>query len=148
MRYSVFDLQVEDVMWFGVDKNDMVFACTTAGLANVPEFVCKSREINEWICDFFMNKLEKTTTEVLETSDENNDLIREAIKLSQKGIFCFDAVIDDADHANEYVRISSPAQPLLFARLPDSVKNVLKDHVVNVDITAIRYLQIDHAYLK
>lgn len=67
MRYSVFDLQVEDIMWFGMDTNGMIFACTSAGCANVPEFVCESREINELLCDFFMNKLERTTTEVLET---------------------------------------------------------------------------------
>ena len=93
MRYSVFDLQVEDIMWFGIDTNGMIFACTSAGCANVPEFVCESREINEQICDFFMNKLETSTTEVLETSYENNVLINDAVKLSQKGIFCFDAVI-------------------------------------------------------
>ena len=146
MRYSVFDLQVEDIMWFGIDTNGMIFACTSAGCANVPEFVCESRESNEQICDFFMNKLETSTTEVLETSYENNVLINDAVKLSQKGIFCFDAVIDDVAHANEYVRISSPSAPLRLEELPDFIKNVFKDHVVNVDIAVTKYLQVNHAY--
>ncbi len=146
MRYSVFDLQVEDIMWFGIDTNKMIFVCTSAGCANVPEFVCESREINEQICDFFMNKLKGSTTEILETNYENNVLINDAVKLSQKGVFCFDAVIDDVVHANEYVRISSPSVPLCFEELPDSIKSVIKNHVVNVDITATKYLHVSHAY--
>lgn len=146
MKYSVFDLQIEDIMWFGIDTNGMIFACTSAGCANVPEFVCKSREINEQICDYFMNKLERTTTEVLEANYINNTLINDAIKLSQKGIFCFDAVIDDAAHSNEYVRISSPSAPLHFEELPDAIKSVLMDHRVSVDITAAKYLQVNHEY--
>ena len=59
MKYSVIDLQVEDIMWFGIDTNGLIFACTTAGCANVPDFVCKSREINELICGFFMDELKK-----------------------------------------------------------------------------------------
>ncbi|MCR5719328.1 MAG: hypothetical protein K6F84_02080 [Lachnospiraceae bacterium] len=146
MRYSIFDLQVEDIMWFGIDTNGMIFACTSAGCANVPEFVCESREINEQICNFFMNMLERTTTEVLEAVNENNVLINDAIKLSQKGIFCFDAVIDDEVHANEYVRISSPSAPLRFEKLPDSIKSVFKGRIINVDITSTKYLQVNHAY--
>ncbi len=146
MKYSVFDLQIEDIMWFGIDTNGMIFACTTAGCANVPGFVCESREINEQICDFFMNKLKRTGTEILETSYEDNSLINDAIKLSQRGIFCFDAVIDDVAHANEYVRISSPSNPLRFEELPDSIKSVFMNHIVNVDITSTKYLHVNHAY--
>lgn len=146
MRYSAFDLQIEDIMWFGIDAKGMIFACTSAGCANVPEFICESREINEQICDYFMNKLERITTEVLETSYENNVLINDAVKLSQKGIFCFDAVINDVTHANEYIRISSPSVPLSFEDLPDFIKNIFKDHVVNVDIAKTKYLQVKHAY--
>ena len=146
MKYSVIDLQVEDIMWFGIDTNGLIFACTTAGCANVPDFVCKSREINELICGFFMDELKKTTSEILETSYENNTLINDAIDLSQKGVFCFDAVIDDNNHENEYIKISSPSAPLHFEELPDSIKSVIRDHYVNVDITATKYLQVTHGY--
>ena len=44
MRISIIDLQCEDIMWFGVDKNNYIFECTSAGCGNVPEFVCCSKE--------------------------------------------------------------------------------------------------------
>lgn len=146
MKYSKIDLQVEDIMWFGIDTNSRIFACATAGCANVPLFVCESREINEMLCNFFINELNETTTEVLETTYENNDLINDAVKLARKGIFCFDAVIDDESHSNEYIRISSPSVPLHFEELPDSVKCVLINHTVDVNISTTKYLQVSHAY--
>ena len=93
-----------------------------------------------------MDELKKTTSEILETSYENNTLINDAIDLSQKGVFCFDAVIDDNNHENEYIKISSPSAPLHFEELPDSIKSVIRDHYVNVDITATKYLQVTHGY--
>ena len=54
MRYTEIDLQIEDIMWFGIDLNGYIFSCTTAGAANVPEFVCKSKEQTEFLADYFI----------------------------------------------------------------------------------------------
>ena len=41
-------------------------------------------------------------------------------RLDGSYVFCFDAVIDDNNHENEYIKISSPSAPLHFEELPDS----------------------------
>jgi len=44
MRYSITDLQCEDIMWFGIDQDGCIFECTSGGMGNVPEFVCQQRK--------------------------------------------------------------------------------------------------------
>ena len=95
MRYTEIDLQIEDIMWFGIDRNGFVFSCTTAGIGNVPEFVCRSKEETEKLYDFFSAKLSDKADYSLNVKKEDNDLINEAIKKKKKGVFCFDAVVDD-----------------------------------------------------
>lgn len=55
MRITAIELQCEDIMWFGIDNNNHIFECTSAGCGNVPEFVCISKENTESLLNFFMN---------------------------------------------------------------------------------------------
>ena len=60
MRYTIIDLQCEDILWFGLDINGNVLAFTSGGSGNVPEFVCRSKEETELLIDFFnkyMNRI-------------------------------------------------------------------------------------------
>ena len=59
MRITEIDLQCEDIMWFGVDNQNHIFACTSAGCGNVPEFVCKSKE-NTTFLECLQEEIEKT----------------------------------------------------------------------------------------
>ena len=85
MRYTEIDLQIEDVMWFGIDRNGFVISCTTAGIGNVPEFVCRSKEETEKLYDFFSAKLSDKADYSLHAKKENNELINESIALAKKG---------------------------------------------------------------
>ena len=39
MKYTEIELQYEDIMWFGVDRNGVVFECTSGGVGCVPLFL-------------------------------------------------------------------------------------------------------------
>lgn len=44
MKYSEIDLQIEDIMWFAIDKQNYILAFTLGGYGNIPKFVCRSKE--------------------------------------------------------------------------------------------------------
>lgn len=146
MRYTEIDLQINDIIWFGIDMNGFIFACTTAGTASVPEFVCMSKGQTELLADYFMEKLEATTAEILETPYIDNSLINDAIMLAKKSLFAFDAASGDLAHDDDYVRIASPQIPLQFTKSPDEMQKLLRDHIVSVDVTKEKYIRIEHAY--
>lgn len=145
MRYTEIDLQIEDIMWFGIDRNGFVISCTTAGIGNVPEFVCRSKEETEKLNNFFSAKLSDKADYSLHVKKENNELINESIALAKKGIFCFDAVVDDA-HYGEYKKISSPSTPLSYRTLPLEIQNIIGDHQIDIDVMQSSVLSIPHAY--
>ena len=146
MRYTEIDLQIEDIMWFGIDLNGYIFSCTTAGTANVPEFVCKSKEQTEFLADYFIEKLEKTTAETLETPYTDNPLMNDAVLLAQKGIFVFDAVSNRSEQYGNYTKIASPKTPIRYVALPDDIKKLLQEHTVPVDAAKENYICVKHAY--
>ena len=146
MRFTEIDLQIDDIMWFGIDLNGYIFSCTTAGTANVPEFVCKSKEQTELIEDYFTKELEKTTSAVLEAPYVDNPLMRDATGLAEKGVFSFDAVTDNSEYDREYVKIASPKTPIRYAALPDDIKKLLQDHIVPADAAKEKYICVKHAY--
>ena len=146
MRYTEIDLQIEDIMWFGIDLNGYIFSCTTGGTANVPEFVCKSKEQTEFLADHFIEKQEKTTGEILEMPYIDNPLMNDAVLLAQKGVFVFDAVSDNSEHNREYVKIASPKTPIQYNLLPDEIKKLLQEHTVPVDAAKEKYICVKHAY--
>ena len=105
-----------------------------------------SKEQTELLADYFTGKLETTTAEILEIPHIDNTLISDEIKLAKKGLFVFDAASDDLAHDGDYIRISSPQTPLKFTVLPDEIQNLLRDHIVSVDVTKEKYIHVEHAY--
>ena len=106
MRITAIELQCEDIMWFGIDNNNHIFECTSAGCGNVPEFVCISKENTESLLNFFMNELAEFTEEKVVTEyDDTNSLLEDCINLSRKGIYCYDLYEDDEQ---QYIKISEP----------------------------------------
>ena len=96
MRITAIELQYEDIMWFGIDNNNHIFECTSAGCGNVPEFVCISKENTESLLNFFMNELAEFTEEKVAVEyDDTNSLLKDCIHLSRKGLYCYDVYEDD-----------------------------------------------------
>lgn len=144
MRYSEIDLQCEDITWFGVDANNNVAAFASGGIGNIPEYVCRSKEETEALYDYFYDTLGKTTTgHALVAGD--NSLVSEFVDLSSKGLFCFDVETSDAE-GEFYKKITYPDAPISIEDLPDNVKAILKDHLLEMDISENDRIQVPHAY--
>lgn len=140
MRITNIDLQCEDLMWFAIDRNGYIAEFTSAGMGNVPEFVCADREINDVLVDYFMNALVETTLEQLVVEYEDNDLINDAINLSRKGLYCFDASGDI------YEKICSPKVPLHIDKLPTNIRDIMSKRLIDIDVTANDTIEVEHAY--
>lgn len=142
MRFSKVDLQCEDIMWFGVDKNEYIFACTSGGIGNIPEFVCKSKEETERLRNFFTDSLPTKTKGQLLIPEEDTLLCQDGMNLAKKGIYCFD-VSDDGD---EYVKISEPCVPLKIYELPQKIQKLMNKHFVDINISEKNTFSVEHAY--
>ena len=145
MKYTEIDLQCEDIMWFGVDRNGLIFECTSAGIGCVPSFVCDSREETEALMSFFLSDLQATTCGALLFDVSDNQLTQDCLALTSKGIFCFDVAVDE-NRPNEYKKIAFPKEPVKVCDLPENIQTILKTHKVEVDVTTESYITVPHAY--
>ncbi len=144
MRYSEIDLQCEDITWFGVDANNHVIAFASGGIGNIPEFVCRSKEETNELYDFFYDTLAKTTVGHALVAGCNS-LISEFVELSSKGLYCFDVEAQNSE-GEIYTKISYPETPILFDALPDNVKAIMKDHIIDTDLAGRNQIHVPHAY--
>lgn len=145
MKYSEIDLQCEDIMWFGVDRNGLLFECTSGGIGCVPTFVCDSKENTEILESFFLRKLSNTTPGTLLIREEDNSLVKDCLLLSGKGIYCFDVAIEE-NRVDEYKKVAVPSIPIRLTDLPTNIQEIMKNHVVDVDVEQEAFIHVPHAY--
>lgn len=145
MRLTEIDLQIQNTIWFGVDKNGYIFICISEVMARIPEFVCKSKEETNLLKKYFFKILG-----IDSKKDFDNDLI-----LSQKGLFCFHGIVEsipkdeDFDTHPYWYRKSkefSPKSPLHFDQLPKNIQEIMDSHRVDVDVFHDVYMNVEHAY--
>ena len=144
MRYSEIDLQCEDITWFGIDANNHIVAFASGGIGNIPEFVCRSKEETDELYGFFYDTLGKTTKGHALVTD-CNPLVSEFVDLSSKGLYCFDVDTQNAE-GDVYMKISYPDTPIFLDDLPDNVKAVLQDHIIDIDLARINKIHVPHTY--
>ena len=144
MRITELDLQCEDILWFTVDSADHIIALTSAGYSNVPEYICKDKETNEHLTDFFLQSELGTTHAYLQVKYSDSSLVQDAILLSSKGIFCYDSNLDSELH--NYHCISIPEKPLLVSELPPEIQDILADHRYSGDASQNAFIAVEHAY--
>ena len=144
MRISEIDLQCEDIMWFGIDNQNHIFECTSAGCGNVPEFVCQSKENTETLSAYFMDELDKNTeAKLLVEYDDTIKLLNDCVQLSCKGIYCFDIY---KENEQQYAKIAEPVEPLNYDALPQKIKEILADNRVDIDVREEKIISVKHAY--
>ena len=144
MEYTEIDLQIEDIMWFGVDKNGYVFECTSGGLGNVPDFVCKSKKNTEILLTFFTEEAQEFTTgKIASEVPSDCQLYEDCKNLVRKGLTCFD-ILDATD--GSYTKIGSPVELLSVLRLPPKIQDILRLHIVDIDLATTETLKVKHAY--
>ena len=145
MKYSKTELQYEDIMWFGVDKNGCIFECTTGGEGNVPAFVRDSKENTELLADYFLNSLPHSSPSKLLIPDDASPLAEDSKNLSGKGIFCFDTAVEE-NRPHEYKKIAAPDIPLKLSALPDNIRKILENHKVDADVKASGFINVPHCF--
>ncbi|MGN1275375.1 MAG: hypothetical protein ACI4UK_00090 [Floccifex sp.] len=144
MRITEIDLQCEDIMWFGIDNENHIFECTSAGCGNVPEFVCRSKENTEILLEFFINELDEfTEAKLLVEYIDGNQLLNECVQLSRKGIYCFDIY---EENERQYAKIVEPVEPLNYDKLPKKIKDIFANNRVEIDVMEERIISVKHAY--
>ena len=143
MRFSIIDLQCNDIMWFAVDKNGCIIALSTGGEGNVPEYVCRSKEETEDLEDFFLNKAKEICSSTLLIDNDNNALCMDAIALANKGIFCFD-VSSEPKYKYGYYKISIPDISLHLTDVPSGIRSILQDHIIDVDVSCEDHIMVKH----
>lgn len=144
MRITEIDLQYEDIMWFGIDNQNHIFECTSAGCGNVPEFVCQSKENTEALLEFFMDELDEfTQANLLVEYVGTNPLLNDCVQLSRKGIYCFDIYAENEQH---YAKIAEPVEPLNYDALPKKIKDIFAGNRVNIDVIKEKIICVKHAY--
>ena len=144
MRISEIDLQCEDIMWFATDSKGHIFACTSAGCGNVPEYICRRREETDILLEYFTTNAPLVTKPILLIPAEDNDLTADIINLSSKGIYCFD--ITDYDEDDVYNMISLPEKPINRSQLPANIQELLADHIYTGDVSVEKSISVEHAY--
>ena len=145
MRYSEIDLQCEDIIWFGVDSNQHIFACFSGGIGCVPEFVCRSREETEILLEYFTEKMPINTEGNLCKPQQDNQLVEDCLSLSSRGIYCFDVDTNES-YGDFYKKISYPARAIVLSELPIDIKRFLSDHTIAADASSADKLVVSHAY--
>ena len=144
MRITEIDLQCEDIMWFGIDNQNHIFECTSAGCGNVPEFVCKNKENTEMLSEYFMEELNEFTQEkLLVECVDTNQLLKDCIRLSRKGIYCYDIYEKDEQ---QYVKIVEPVEPLYYDKLPQKIQEIFNDNRVSINVAVDSIINVEHAY--
>lgn len=142
MKYTEMELQCNDIIWFGIDKNHRVFECTSGGLGNIPAFVINNKEDNATLKDYFMN-LKEDKCECRLMVDEDDELIRQCIHLAKCGIYCFDV---NYDNDNEYVAVAKPVTPLTFNSLPRNTQDILRNNYCDIDVNEQNAIKVKHGF--
>ena len=142
MKYTEIDLQIEDIMWFGIDKNGIIFEATTGGCANVPAFVINSREDNEQLNNYFMSLGEgHAESKLLEELNPDYPAFEDCISLTKNGITCFDV---DAEETNLYKKIATTSLPKKIDDLPDNIKQIIATRKIDFNVLESSKISVEH----
>ena len=146
MRITELETQYTDIMWFAVDKSGNIIECTSGIYGNVPEFVCMSKENTDFLENYFLNILKKSTDAIiLKDVSFGTALLDDCKELSQKGLYCFDSY-NGKEHREYYTKISEPAIALKLENLPIYIQNLLKNNILNEVVSEVDVLRVEHAY--
>lgn len=142
MNYTEIDLQIEDIMWFGIDKNGYIFEATSGGCANVPDFVIRSKEDSEKLNDYFMSLPQgKYEYNLLEELNPKYPAYKECIALAKNGITCFDM---DDEYTEAYKKIAGTSEPRKMDEMPKEIQQLLSSRQIEFDAIHSLRLEVIH----
>lgn len=130
------DVEIEDLMWFGIDESGEIAHFTSGVYGPVPRSVCRSREHLSVITDYFEDELKestigipsKTFLDFVNLIDNNDETIRKylapSLRMSSKGLYSYDS-FDAHPYEGKYFRVSVPRIPLKIDNLPSNISKIL-----------------------
>jgi hypothetical protein len=139
MRISDAQRYVDNIEWFGIDRNQHIAYFTTGAYGSIPESIANSQEDLDIAVDFFTKELRSTTSSYKDitpltklTFSSKNKEVRESVlvdyfadylEFSKKGIYCYDA---ESKFAGQYFKVSYPHSPLIASSLPTEIFSILQ----------------------
>lgn len=135
------------------ERERLLYFCS-AGIANVPEFVCADKERQERLIALFEKLPILSGVSFCFACAEKNLLpFQVAETFSGKGFFYYDSDDHSKSHKNvgvyqKYYTISSkPTNPLFYAELPASIQLLLKDNFLPIDdFQTCNIVAVENAY--
>lgn len=103
-RITKAELECMDLQWFGIDEKGQIAVFCSAGVANVPEFVCCDAEKNDTLVELldllpFISEVEIC----FEECEKNMRPVEVANDFSGKGFYYFDS----DDNTKKKINVSS-----------------------------------------
>ena len=153
-RIKIEELYYTDVEWYGIDRKGNVAVFCSAGVGNVPDYVCADKERYEMLIDFFETLPCISEAQLcFECSAQNNMPLRVAEVFSKKGFYYYDSndhskACENVGVYQKYYTISSkPTNPLKYDELPKQIQEQLRDYFLNVDdFGTSNIIEVDDAY--
>lgn len=153
-RITKAELECMDLQWFGIDEKGQIAVFCSAGVANVPEFVCCDKEKNETLIELFDLLPSISEVEIcFEVCKKNMRSIEVANDFSGKGFYYFDSDDNTKKKINvsslqKYYTINSkPKKPIYFYDLPIEIKELLKDNILSIsDFNEVKIIDVKNAY--
>lgn len=153
-RITEAELECRDLEWFAIDKKGQVAVFCSAGVGNVPEFVCADEDKTNELMELFDLLPTISETEICfpETS-ANRRFVEAACDFSKKGLYYFDS----DDHTNiknnvaslkEYYTITSkPLKQIFVNELPVKIQELIKENLLPInDFSKTTIIKVLNAY--
>jgi hypothetical protein len=119
---------IELNVWYAIDRHNKVIEFLTAGFGNIPKFVYKYENNNKMLENYFDTKS-----------------INHYMSVTGKDYFCFDACKDENNTTN-YIKISSPKNPLLLSDLPENIASLISNNILDINVESVDSIIVDHTY--
>lgn len=146
-RINAGECSYMDVEWYGVDKKGHLTVFCSAGVGNLPEFVCCDIDRADFLVEYFNALEEICESRLYFESTEKAEQV--ATKFSNKGLYYFNAN-DGTMYGMEtlhkyYTKLSAPCMPLYYGQLPEHIKKML--NTMNIDdFSLVETVSVNHAY--
>lgn len=132
-------------IWFGVDKNGVIFACASNGISSMPASICRHKEDHNMLRRYFLDELPDKAVGNLLIPNERRFLPQIFHRLLQKGIFCF-SLVEVAGRMCVYQKKAIPNSPLFITELSQGIQSVMREYSLNVDVSLEHYIEISSAF--
>ena len=146
MIYTKEELTYLDIMWYGIDRNGMLFVACSGGVGYIPEYIINDRSNNECTCNYLLYSLPIIgTRKFLRHLKRNCDMRKEYDKLAKCGVWCF-GILDTS--SSVYEMIAKPSCSLVYSDILHLWGNSKSIPMFDIDITTCKQIELSTVKIK